>query len=72
MTEEDGKGGRMPKLTIMEEVLLLGLKDKQVRLTHFLPSFFSSSNTLSTRSDGGPNPQQFPCTVLLARLLQPF
>ncbi len=23
--------GRMPKLTIMEEVLLLGLKDKQVR-----------------------------------------
>ena len=31
MTEEDGKGGKMPRLTIMEEVLLLGLKDKQVR-----------------------------------------
>lgn len=31
MTEEDGRGGKMPKLTIMEEVLLLGLKDKQVR-----------------------------------------
>lgn len=33
--ESDGDaeraGGRMPKLTIMEEVLLLGLKDKQVR-----------------------------------------
>jgi len=29
MTEEDGKGGKMPRLTIMEEVLLLGLKDKQ-------------------------------------------
>ena len=24
-------GGRMPKLTIMEEILLLGIKDKQVR-----------------------------------------
>jgi len=30
MTEEDARGGKMPKLTIMEEVLLLGLKDKQV------------------------------------------
>ena len=47
MTEEEGKGGKMPRLTIMEEVLLLGLKDKQVRPTsvffpslHFLePSF---------------------------------
>jgi golgi phosphoprotein 3 len=29
MTEEDARGGKMPKLTIMEEVLLLGLKDKQ-------------------------------------------
>ena len=28
--EESRAGGRMPKLTIMEEVLLLGLKDKQV------------------------------------------
>lgn len=47
MTEEEGKGGKMPRLTIMEEVLLLGLKDKQVRPTpvfslplHFMePSF---------------------------------
>lgn len=31
--EEDGGGGRLPRLTIMEEVLLLGLKDKQVRPT---------------------------------------
>jgi Golgi phosphoprotein 3 len=29
--EDVRAGGRMPKLTIMEEVLLLGLKDKQVR-----------------------------------------
>ena len=36
MTEEEGKGGRMPRLTIMEEVLLLGLKDKQVCPTRFL------------------------------------
>ena len=36
MTEEDGKGGKMPRLTIMEEVLLLGLKDKQVRPAPFL------------------------------------
>lgn len=28
---EDSRGGRMPRLTIMEEVLLLGLKDKHVR-----------------------------------------
>ena len=34
MAEEDSKGGKMPKLTIMEEVLLLGLKDKQVRSIH--------------------------------------
>lgn len=31
--DEDGKGGKLPRLTIMEEVLLLGLKDKQVRPT---------------------------------------
>ena len=29
--EEARVGGKMPRLTIMEEVLLLGLKDKQVR-----------------------------------------
>lgn len=39
MTEQEGKGGKMPRLTIMEEVLLLGLKDKQVgpSLFFFLP-----------------------------------
>lgn len=31
-TDEARLGGKMPKLTLMEEVLLLGLKDKQVRL----------------------------------------
>ncbi len=30
-SDEAKMGGKMPKLTIMEEVLLLGLKDKQVR-----------------------------------------
>lgn len=39
--EDRRQGGRAPKLTIMEEVLLLGLKDKQVsvlllRCTSFL------------------------------------
>lgn len=28
--EEEQRGGKQPKLTLMEEVLLLGLKDKQV------------------------------------------
>jgi golgi phosphoprotein 3 len=31
--EESRQGGKAPKLTIMEEVLLLGIKDKQVRET---------------------------------------
>jgi len=56
MVEEEGKGGKMPKLTIMEEVLLLGLKDKQVRLTHLF-SPLHPWNRFSTWSDGGPNPQ---------------
>ncbi len=30
-SEEAKVGGKMPKLTIMEEVLLIGIKDKQVR-----------------------------------------
>jgi hypothetical protein len=29
--EESKTGGRIPRLTLMEEVLLLGIKDKQVR-----------------------------------------
>jgi Golgi phosphoprotein 3 len=35
-SEEAKIGGKMPRLTIMEEVLLLGIKDKQVR--HVMPS----------------------------------
>jgi len=43
MSEEDSKGGKMPRLTIMEEVLLLGLKDKQVCPAHiFFPSLHFS------------------------------
>ena len=72
MTEEDGKGGKMPRLTIMEEVLLLGLKDKQVRPVYLPSLLFSSWNRVSTWSDRGQNPQQFPCSALLVRLLQPF
>ena len=34
-------GGRMPKLTIMEEILLLGIKDKQART--FSADSFSES-----------------------------
>lgn len=34
--EDKKQGGKAPKLTIMEEVLLLGLKDKQVCLSSFL------------------------------------
>ena len=35
--EEDARqGGKAPRLTIMEEVLLLGLKDKQVRYSRCL------------------------------------
>jgi len=71
MTEEEGKGGKMPRLTIMEEVLLLGLKDKQVRPTpvFFLP--FTSWNRVSTCGHGVPHPQQFPSAALLARLSRP-
>ena len=60
LAEEDAKGGKLPRLTIMEEVLLLGLKDKQVSPTH--P--FTSSNRFSIWRDGGPKPQQFPCTAV--------
>ena len=44
-SEEARTGGKMPRLTIMEEVLLLGIKDKQVELFFFFFffCFFSSS-----------------------------
>jgi hypothetical protein len=35
--DDHSEGGKMPRLTILEEVLLLGLKDKQVSVL-FLPS----------------------------------
>jgi hypothetical protein len=38
-SEEKRVGGKMPKLTIMEEVLLLGLKDKQVSLISVVLKF---------------------------------
>lgn len=41
-SEEAKTGGKMPRLTIMEEVLLLGIKDKQVNL--LFSSFFSFKN----------------------------
>ena len=40
-SEEARTGGKMPRLTIMEEVLLLGIKDKQVCCSFlFFFSFF--------------------------------
>ena len=38
-SEEAKTGGKMPRLTIMEEVLLLGIKDKQVKPTTLFFSF---------------------------------
>jgi len=67
MAEEDGKGGKMPRLTIMEEVLLLGLKDKQVRPTYFTP--FSSLHRTELRR-AVTCPQRFPYTLLLVRRLR--
>ena len=41
-------GGKMPHLTIMEEVLLLGIKDKQVRcMSPCVVAFCSSYQSLS-------------------------
>lgn len=34
LVEQEQDGGKMPLLTLLDEVLLLGLKDKQVRLVH--------------------------------------
>jgi hypothetical protein len=39
--EDQKQGGRIPRLTLMEEVLLLGLKDKQVNPLSFLFGGFS-------------------------------
>ena len=45
--EDARQGGRAPRLTVMEEVLLLGLKDKQVRVSVFCFSLFSSCHSMS-------------------------
>jgi Golgi phosphoprotein 3 len=40
LVEQEQDRGRMPLLTLLDEVLLLGLKDKQVRTLQPLLSFF--------------------------------
>jgi Golgi phosphoprotein 3 len=40
--EESKVGGKLPKLTLMEEIMLLGVKDKQVRL-HLAIRYISRS-----------------------------
>lgn len=40
--EQRKVGGKMPKLTIMEEILLLGIKDKQVQPNRFVSIRVSS------------------------------
>lgn len=44
---ESAERSKQPKLTLMEEVLLLGLKDKQVGLCSFFFIFFFISSSLS-------------------------
>lgn len=44
--EEKRVGGKVPRLTIMEEVLLLGIKDKQVRFMEVLDHGFPLTNIL--------------------------
>jgi Golgi phosphoprotein 3 len=36
--QDDAESNKMPRLTLMEEVLLLGLKDKAVRIPSLLPA----------------------------------
>jgi Golgi phosphoprotein 3 len=42
LVEQEQDGGKMPLLTLLDEVLLLGLKDKQVRTSQLLRSFTNS------------------------------
>jgi hypothetical protein len=69
--EEDGGVGKLPRLTIMEEVLLLGLKDKQVSPSIFSP-ISPSWNRVSTWGDSGSKSPQFLRTPLPVQLLRPF
>lgn len=74
---EDSRGGKMPRLTIMEEVLLLGLKDKHVRSMTCLFATFShswgypcDSRSTSARSSARcfmcPCADEFECTPFVA------
>lgn len=42
-SEEEEDDDKQTRLTLMEEVLLLGLKDKEVSVTGFLEAFFCQS-----------------------------
>lgn len=59
---ENAERSKQPKLTMMEEVLLLGLKDKQVRIPS-LRSLFAS--TLNTRL---PIRATFPSGTTISRM----
>lgn len=41
---ESAERSKQPKLTLMEEILLLGLKDKQVRFRHEIGITFSNAD----------------------------
>jgi len=46
LVEQEQDGGKMPLLTLLDEVLLLGLKDKQVRTSQLHRSFTNSNSIL--------------------------
>ena len=48
-SEEARTGGKLPRLTIMEEVLLLGIKDKQVLPLPFFDTFLMRTNPFQFR-----------------------
>lgn len=52
---ESAERSKQPKLTMMEEVLLLGLKDKQVRLETFSFSQFNFSPSPTRDLEGRTN-----------------
>jgi Golgi phosphoprotein 3 len=61
-SEDARQGGKMPRLTLMEEVLLLGIKDKQVG---FADIFTSSSYTLAQRFPGNAVSRNILFTLFL-------
>lgn len=66
--EETRAGGKLPRLTIMEEVLLLGLKDKHVRVDASLrfdtPFFYCYGFAQFLRLDAPPLIQAIPILIL--------